>query len=79
MQLWTSHLTSQVLFSQWEIWKMLIPKFFIPNESEIENKQTYLSTTKTNSCESASTQLPVKLMLLFRRQINNNYSLLKVK
>ena len=38
------------------------------DESEIENKQTYLSTTKTNSCESASTQLPVKLMLLFIRQ-----------
>lgn len=46
------------------------------SESGIENKQTYLSTTKTNSCESASTQLPVKLMLLFRMQINNNYSLL---
>lgn len=45
------------------------------DESEIENKQTYLSTMKTNSRESASTKLPVKLMLLFRMQINNNYSL----
>lgn len=45
------------------------------DESEIENKQTYLSNTKSNSCASASTKLPVRLMLLFRMQINNNYEL----
>lgn len=45
------------------------------DESEIEDKQTYLSNTKSNSSASASTKLPVKLMLLFRMQINNNYSL----